>query len=383
MTSRFPVFLILMFATVALPWGILIFNAEEDLATLRPTTSELETYYVDKDGKEFEEPGEGLTEAERIIAGNPQFPKWRGGDALTGRRVYEANGCVHCHTQQVRQPDYGVDSARGWGDRQSVARDYLFDIPVLIGRVRIGPDLANVGTRMDQKALLKHIYRPPAVSSMPSYASLYRVQEVRGDGSPHALEFAQGEYGAPKAGWEVVPKPSANYLVDYLLTLKQDYDLPESRIARGGDGQSGGASGADQFGGNKVLAKGKKLYSTPGACITCHQPNGEGNDAAQFPPLAGSDWVTGSEEILVRVVLHGLSGPIKVKGKDYGAVPMVPTIWASWSDEEIAAVLSYIRFDWGNDASEVSAETVKRIRDEVGSRTTPWTAPELEQFKEE
>lgn len=383
MISRFPVFFLLIFASVALPWSLLIFKAEEQLASLRPSTSQLETYYVDQDGNEFDEPGDGLTKAERNIAGNPQFPKWKGGDTLTGKRVYESKGCVQCHTQQVRQPDYGVDAERGWGLRQSVARDYLYDSPVLLGRIRIGPDLANVGSRLDATALLKHIYRPPAVSSMPSYSSLYKVQEIRGDGSPHALEFTDGEYGAPKAGWEVVPKPNAYHLVDYLLSLKQDYDLPESRFATEEGEEGTGGTGADEFGGNKVLAKGKKLYNTPGACITCHQANGQGNDAAQFPPLAGSEWVTGSEEVLTRVVLHGLSGPIKVAGKDYGGVAMVPTIWASWSDEEIAAVLSYIRYDWGNDASEVSAETVKRIRDAEGTRTTPWTAQELEQFKGE
>jgi cytochrome c oxidase cbb3-type subunit 2 len=384
MSSRFPVFFILVFATVALPWGILIFKAEEQLVSLRPSTSKLEYYYVDKDGNEYDsaDAANGLTKVSRNETGSPQFPIWRGGNALRGKHIYESYGCIQCHTQQVRQKDFGVDIARKWGARQSVARDYLFDSPVLLGRMRIGPDLANVGNRLDAQALHKHIYRPVAVSAMPGYPSLYSVIETRGDGSHTALHFETGEYGAPRAGWEVVPKQDANDLVDYLLSLKQDYELPEARVVKAGE--SGGGSVAteeDEFAGNKVLSKGKKLYNTPGACVTCHQADGQGNEIAKFPPLAGSDWVSGSEDVIVRVVLNGLQGPIKVNGKDYGTVLMAPTIWVGWPDEDIAAVISYVRNAWGNKSPEVSAETVKRIRAEIGTRTTPWTAQELEAFK--
>jgi cytochrome c oxidase cbb3-type subunit 2 len=383
MISRFPIFFILILATVVLPWKYLIFEAEQQLTALQPSTSKLEPYYVDKYGNEYDSPDAApeLALAYRNETGSPQFPIWKGGHALTGKRVYESLGCVQCHTQQVRQSDFGVDQDRGWGDRQSVARDYLFDQPVLLGRLRIGPDLANVGTRLDAEALHKHIYRPVEVSSMPSYPWLYKLQEVRGDGSPHALQFEEGEYGAPKPGWEIVPKDKANYLVNYLLSLKQDYSLPEAQIVSSADGVEGAAAEADPFAGNPVLSKGKKLFNTPGACVTCHMANGQGNDIAKFPPLAGSEWVAGSEDVLVRIVLHGLQGPVQVKGKEYGTVLMAPTIWGSWPDEDIAAVISYIRNDWGNQADEVSAETVKRIREESGTRSTPWTAQELEAFK--
>ena len=126
-----------------------------------------------------------------------------------------------------------------------------------------------------------------------------------------------------------------------------------------------------------AFSKGKKLYNTPGSCVTCHQANGQGLETANFPPLAKSEWVTGSEEIVTRIVLHGVQGPLKVGDKEYGVVPMVPTIWKSWSDEDIASVISYVRNEWGNEASEVSADTVKRIRSEVGERG-PWTAEELQ-----
>jgi mono/diheme cytochrome c family protein len=101
---------------------------------------------------------------------------------------------------------------------------------------------------------------------------------------------------------------------------------------------------------------------------------------AKFPPLVNSEWVTGSEEVVTRIVLNGMQGPLKIGDVEYGAVPMVPTIWKDWPDEDIAAVISYIRNEWGNQASEVSADTVKRIRAEVGTRG-PWTAEELEAYK--
>ncbi len=137
-----------------------------------------------------------------------------------------------------------------------------------------------------------------------------------------------------------------------------------------------------QSGRNSTLfKKGKKLYSTPGSCVTCHMTNGKGLEAAQFPPLVNTEWVTGSEEVLIRITLHGIQGPMKVGDKEYGLVPMVPTIWANWSDEEIAAVLTYIRNEWGNEASEISPETVKKIRAKDGKRRAPWTVKELEALK--
>ena len=248
-----------------------------------------------------------------------------------------------------------------------------------MGRLRIGPDLSNVGDRKDKSDLHKHIYRPGSASSMPAYPHLYKVRRIRGGISENAVNFESGEYGAPQEGYEVIPTEGANDLVSYLSSLKQDYELPEVKFPGGGS-TNGESSGVETGGGSQVFAKGKKLYNTPGACATCHQSNGQGLETANFPPLANSEWVTGSEEVVVRIVLHGVQGPLKVSNKEYGLVPMVPTIWASWSDADIAAVVSYIRNDWGNEASQISPDTVKRIRDEVGERG-PWKAEELEEYK--
>ena len=125
---------------------------------------------------------------------------------------------------------------------------------------------------------------------------------------------------------------------------------------------------------------GKKLYNTAGACVTCHQPTGLGLPPA-FPPLANSEWVTGSDERAIRIVLHGIAGPIKVAGVDYNsAMPAFGRVAGSgfnWTDDKIAAVVTYIRQEWGNKAGPVTPEQVAAIRTKEGDRK-PWTAAELE-----
>lgn len=128
------------------------------------------------------------------------------------------------------------------------------------------------------------------------------------------------------------------------------------------------------------VAAGKRLYNQPGACVTCHQANGMGIPGA-FPPLVGSEWVLGSEERLVRIVLHGLAGEIKVKGVVYNSV--MPAFGEgggfNWNDERVANVLSYIRHEWGNSASLVDKAKVTEIRTQAAAgRNKAWTAAELE-----
>jgi cbb3-type cytochrome oxidase cytochrome c subunit len=94
--------------------------------------------------------------------GTDVYPAPRSGMAERGRRVYAANGCNYCHTQQVRADYAGSDLERKWGERRSAPRDYIFDRPVLLGKMRMGPDLANVGHRApvtDQNA------PPPAATA--------------------------------------------------------------------------------------------------------------------------------------------------------------------------------------------------------------------------
>jgi mono/diheme cytochrome c family protein len=137
-------------------------------------------------------------------------------------------------------------------------------------------------------------------------------------------------------------------------------------------------------GGAAVVAKidplvlGKRQYAQ--ACVTCHQANGEGVPGV-YPPLAGSEWVIGSEERIVSIVLHGLKGPLHVKGTQYGAAAMpafgqVPGSGYNWSDEKIAAVLTYVRQEWGNKAGAITTEKVAQLRAQEASRAE-WTEAEL------
>jgi cbb3-type cytochrome oxidase cytochrome c subunit len=233
------------------------------------------------------------------------YPQARPGLAKQGLEVYRANGCVYCHSQQVRQegttceivltdagtnatatveaiarfePDVtktnavvllsrlpktiltvadmnaaepvlkalqaagakaearvtaiGPDIARGWGKRRTVAQDYLFDYPVQLGSLRIGPDLANVGLRpADATWHLLHLYAPQTMvkgSLMPPYRFLFEIRETGGQPSPDALPLPADL--APKPGYEVVPKPEAKQLVAYLMSLRADTPLLEAPL---------------------------------------------------------------------------------------------------------------------------------------------------------
>lgn len=121
---------------------------------------------------------------------------------------------------------------------------------------------------------------------------------------------------------------------------------------------------------------GKRVYAN--TCQACHQANGQGVPGV-YPPLAGSEWAQGSEERIIRIVLHGLSGPITVEGKQYNNV-MTP-FGGVLKDDQIANVLTYVRQEWGNKAPEVKAETVAKVRAETATRTQAWTAAELEKIQ--
>ena len=121
---------------------------------------------------------------------------------------------------------------------------------------------------------------------------------------------------------------------------------------------------------------GKVVYST--TCAACHQATGEGVEGT-YPPLAGSEIVNGDEAKVIRIVLHGLTGPVEVAGETYSG--MMPPWGGVLKDPELAAVLTYVRSAWGNKAAPITTAKVAAIRAATSSRTTPWTAAELAQVK--
>jgi mono/diheme cytochrome c family protein len=120
---------------------------------------------------------------------------------------------------------------------------------------------------------------------------------------------------------------------------------------------------------------GKRLFSQN--CVVCHQATGQGI-AGQFPPLVGSEWVLSDakhgENHLVMLMLHGHQGPMTVMGSGYNnAMPQ----WKQLTDDQIAAILTYIRSDWGNNAPAVTPEYVAKVRKECDGQSDPYTQQQL------
>jgi cytochrome c oxidase cbb3-type subunit 2 len=143
---------------------------------------------------------------------------------LRGRAVYVSEGCMYCHSQQPRDPAQAPDMQRGWG-RPSTPADYYYDDPILLGTMRTGPDLFNIGQRQPSKTWqLIHLYQPRAVvpgSIMPAFPYLFRVTgEMQKDVEPLALPE---QYRVP--GYYVVPTQEALDMVDYLVSLSHTYPI--------------------------------------------------------------------------------------------------------------------------------------------------------------
>lgn len=142
--------------------------------------------------------------------------------------------------------------------------------------------------------------------------------------------------------------------------------------------------GADSFEGDTRTVEATPVAGAPvaaidggeifqGKCVACHQANGAGVPGV-FPPLAGSEWVLGDAERLAHIPLHGIQGKLTVKGTTYNG--MMPVFGELLTDGEIAAVLTYIRSQWGNKASVVTEETVKKVRQATKDKTTPYNGDE-------
>lgn len=156
------------------------------------------------------------------------YPVQPTGRVAEGRQVYIAEGCIYCHSQQVRPQGFGADFERGWGDRRTVARDYIYDAPPLLGTMRTGPDLANIGVRQpsDNWHYL-HLYNPRITSPgsiMPPFPFLFEEVPVEVEVPADALKFPPGW---EKPGFAIVPNRRARALVAYLKGLDHSHPVPE------------------------------------------------------------------------------------------------------------------------------------------------------------
>ncbi|HEX2852946.1 MAG TPA: cbb3-type cytochrome c oxidase subunit II [Opitutaceae bacterium] len=193
-----PLFFLGLFIALVLSWGV-VMEANHQLGSLAP-------YLDENEGRAYPDRASGL--------------------AARGQFVYADLGCAACHTQQVRRPDFGSDQARGWGDRQSFARDYIHQTRVLLGESRVGPDLANLATRKppyDAEDLLKLLYTGSA--QHPAYKFLFHERATGTvQSSQNALKLGSG--AVVPAGREIVPTERAQSLVAYLLSLNNSYAYP-------------------------------------------------------------------------------------------------------------------------------------------------------------
>jgi cytochrome c oxidase cbb3-type subunit II len=149
---------------------------------------------------------------------------------LRGREQYISNGCVYCHSQQPRAQSFAPDAQRGWG-RPTVAGDYAYDAPHLLGTMRTGPDLMNIGVRQPSEQWhLGHLFQPRAYvpgSIMPSYPYLFEVKQAAEPGDvPVSLPP-----GYAPDGRQVIARQEALNLVAYLKSLDRSYPAVESPAA--------------------------------------------------------------------------------------------------------------------------------------------------------
>jgi mono/diheme cytochrome c family protein len=160
---------------------------------------------------------------------------------------------------------------------------------------------------------------------------------------------------------------NANVYNEYESSPVAFFPLPKGAVA------DGGGAVAELT----PLALGAKVYKE--TCINCHMPNGLGQPGA-VPPLAGSEWVDGSEyneKRLVAGVLKGIKGPITVKGAAFNSQMQA---WESLGPKKIAAVLTYVRQEWGNKGGEITEAQVAAAKKEFSARSDQFTAEELRQI---
>jgi len=308
---------------------------------------------------------EALAATQKAIAGGAdKLAKWmpalEGGDAKSGFALFQAlpaGQCLRCH----RASD---DSHAAGGEA--------------------GPNLAGVAKRGDRRYLLESVVNSNAVV-VSGYGTV-NLELANGGALVGTLIKEEKEHvDVDVAGnrWRVARKDiksmstpvSGMPALDAVLTLNEVRDIvawlatldkapkkakaPEPKlldISTIKPVVAATVANVDPA----VMAAGKQGFML---CMACHGPNAEGTVIA--PPLAKSNWVNGPAENLIRIQLRGLNGPLTVSGKAYTLpVPMPPQ--AQQTDEQIAAVLTYVRNSFGNSAPAVAPEQVKALRGEVG-----------------
>ncbi|MGY4385048.1 cytochrome c oxidase cbb3-type subunit 2 [Pedobacter sp. UYP24] len=287
-------------------------------------------------------------------------------EAVMGKAVFISNGCVACHTQQVRN----IDMDKIWGERPSVAADYADNhrpdfwrnTGTLMGTERTGPDLANIGQRQPSIDWhLAHLFNPRMVvkeSIMPRYSWLFTIKDKLEKGDVEVnipVEYLDGQKG------RVVATADVLNLVAYLKELKQP-ELPKGTPEpdflykkKAGLNEGGKADAEPEL-------NGALLYANN--CQSCHQTNGEGLKGA-FPPLKGSKIVLDDNpQLMIDIILHGYN-----PREEFGEMPAVATN-NHLKPQEIAAIMNHEKTSWGNNAKKVTTKEVEKIIDLLKAQKT-------------
>ncbi|MCK0157014.1 GDSL-type esterase/lipase family protein [Cellulophaga sp. F20128] len=189
--------------------------------------------------------------------------------------------------------------------------------------------------------------------------------------------FVAASWLTPEVGNPILEEAGKMPLDDW---MKQPYEAAVAHLNGHSMGEDPDAIKVKTTlkGAEKALyVKGAEIYNREGFCVTCHQPDGKGLEASGFPPISKSHWAIGNEERLIKLTLKGLMGPIEVLGKQYpGQVPMTP-FEGMLKDDEVAAVLTYVRNSFGNKASAISPEKVKEVREKIKDKKGFYAPDEL------
>lgn len=274
-------------------------------------------------------------------------------EQIQGKKLYISNGCVACHTQQVRN----VEMDKGWGTRPSVAADYAgnrriniwVNTATLMGTERTGPDLTNIGQRQPGKEWhLLHLFQPRSVveaSIMPAYPWLFKIKSKASRNEIVVNVPAKFLVDSTK---KIVATKEALYLVAYLQSLRQ-VALPIGTVPKeflykkkqNGTVEKTKATGPD----------GAELYVNN--CLSCHQANGEGVPGA-FPALKNSKVVLDDNiELMVTIIMQGYDAR-----EEFAVMPAVGTI-NNLTAEQIAAIMNHEKTSWGNNGKKVTADQVE------------------------
>ncbi len=285
-------------------------------------------------------------------------------EALLGKKSFISNGCVACHTQQVRN----VDMDKVWGTRPGIPADYAGNTrtdfwrntATLMGTERTGPDLTNIGIRQPSMAWnLLHLYQPRAVvpqSIMPAYPWLFEIKNELGE---NEVEITVPDVYRRGINGKIIASQEVLNLVAYLQSLKQtplpDGKPPMEFLYKKEETPILATEG------NTVLPDGNLLYTNN--CMACHQANGEGLQGA-FPPLKGSAVVLGDDlELLVNVIMLGYDAR-----PEYAVMNGVGTD-NNLTPEEVTAIINHEKTSWGNNSKTVTSEEVKKIMDFIKTTT--------------